>query len=244
MKKLYILFTSILITSIAYSQCIITHVPSSPEVFTIEFGDVFDWGQGFIAECNGYLEYVELISAETGVVSAGTLNIYSGNGVSSTPIYTQEYQEIMITQIGDPVRIILAGNLALSINSQYTFELAVDNIAVFGGTNEYPGGTIWQDNIEFPNDDFSFTVAISDTALSINQYNKDATTFIFPNPAKSFIKISNLIKPQHYKIYNVLGEEVSRGIMPDNENIYIENLTNGIYFLKFKNHNTLKFIKI
>jgi hypothetical protein len=245
MKKLYILFTSLLIASTSYSQCSINHVPSPPLIFTIALGDVFLWGQGFIAECDGYLEYVELIAAEAGVVSAGTLKIYSGNGVSRTPIYTQDYEEITISRIGDPIRITLTENLALSLNSQYTFEFPVDNVAVYGGTNdEYSGGTIWQNtNSEFPDHDFYFTVAISETTLSINEYNEDATTFIFPNPAKSFINISSLIKPQHYKIYTVLGKEVSRGFMTDNKNINIENLTSGVYYLKLKNTTTLKFIK-
>ncbi|ARV05993.1 hypothetical protein BTO04_04430 [Polaribacter sp. SA4-10] len=243
MKKIYILF--ILISSISYSQCSINHVPSSPLIFTIEFGNVFLWGQGFTAECDGYLEYVELFSAEAGVVSAGTLNIYSGNGVSGTPIHTQQYEEITISQIGDPIRITLTGNLALSKNSQYTFEFPVDNVSVYGGINdEYSGGSIWQNtNTEYPDHDFSFTVAISETSLSINEYNEDATTFIFPNPAESFIKIYNLIKPQYYKIYNMLGKEVSSGIITDNENINIENLTSGVYFLKLENANALKFIK-
>jgi hypothetical protein len=42
----------------------------------------------------------------------------------------------------------------------------------------------------------------------------------------------------------VLGKEVSSGIMIDNENINVENLTSGVYFLKLKNTNVLKFIKI
>jgi len=37
--------------------------------------------------------------------------------------------------------------------------------------------------------------------------------------------------------------EIKKGIIADNEQIDISNFTNGMYFLKFKNGNTIKFIK-
>ena len=54
--------------------------------------------------------------------SAGTLNVYSGNSVSGTPIYTQSHPSITINNIGDPIRINITNTLALTqFLNQYTF---------------------------------------------------------------------------------------------------------------------------
>lgn len=66
---------------------------------------------------------------------------------------------------------------------------------------------------------------------------------LFPNPSTDYIQISNLKNTENYKIFNVLGSEVANGIVSDEEKIDIQNLTNGLYFLRFDNGNTMKFIK-
>jgi hypothetical protein len=66
---------------------------------------------------------------------------------------------------------------------------------------------------------------------------------IFPNPSANFIQVFGLIKTENYKIYNILGKQVSEGVVNNQENINTEKLIKGVYFLKFNNGNTLKFIK-
>jgi hypothetical protein len=44
-------------------------------------------------------------------------------------------------------------------------------------------------------------------------------------------------------MYSIWGTEVKKGVIFDNEEVDIQNLTSGIYFMKFDNGNTLKFIK-
>ncbi|MCL5130205.1 T9SS type A sorting domain-containing protein [Algibacter sp. L4_22] len=66
---------------------------------------------------------------------------------------------------------------------------------------------------------------------------------IFPNPSSELITISGLKKDDSYKIYNVLGSIMDKGIIHDKEKINIQNLNNGLYFLKFDQGNTIKFIK-
>ena len=44
-------------------------------------------------------------------------------------------------------------------------------------------------------------------------------------------------------ISNTIGTEVKNGKIFDLEKINIQNLTNGVYFLKFENGSTLKFLK-
>ena len=66
---------------------------------------------------------------------------------------------------------------------------------------------------------------------------------IFPNPSSSTITVSGIIKEENYRIYNVLGAEITRGVISDNETISIQNLSNGLYLIEFDNGNPIKFIK-
>ncbi len=79
--------------------------------------------------------------------------------------------------------------------------------------------------------------------LSLNDSNYNNIYKIFPNPSSEFIKIANLKSKESYSIYNVLGAEIKNGIISNNEQIDIRNFTSGLYFLKFEDGNTIKFIK-
>ncbi|WP_010177317.1 LamG-like jellyroll fold domain-containing protein [Aquimarina agarilytica] len=100
-----------------------------------------------------------------------------------------------------------------------------------------------------------WTRAISDTEVT-TLYNETATLSIddfdltgarvelFPNPAKNFIKVSNLNTSGQFKIYNLLGQPVKQGSIDNNQTIDISNLIKGLYLLKFKNDaKTLRFAK-
>ena len=250
MKQLYkrikicVIISILFLSKTAISQCQIsdvgngTNVPSGP-------GDSFLWGQGFIAECDGDLEYVQLVSNETGTISAGTLNVYSGNSVSGTPIYTQSHPSITINNIGDPIRININNTLALTQNNQYTFEFTVDNgvnvLADFSGG--YTGGSTFQNGEEVATVNFIFEVSILNSTLALDDFVKNKNVRLFPNPSSYFIVISNLEKIEKYSILNALGQEVVEGNIINDEKIDISNFTNGLYFLRFENGNTLKFLK-
>jgi hypothetical protein len=49
-----------------------------------------------------------------------------------------------------------------------------------------------------------------------------------------------LTENEKYTLYNILGNEIHKGVISYNEQIDISDLTNGLYFLKFENGNTLK----
>jgi len=80
-------------------------------------------------------------------------------------------------------------------------------------------------------------------ALSTNNTKPNESISVYPNPSKNEIKVTGLTESRNYKILNILGIVVNEGIMSENENINIQNLSNGIYFLKFQNTNAIKFIK-
>ncbi|VAV86238.1 hypothetical protein MNBD_BACTEROID02-934, partial [hydrothermal vent metagenome] len=77
----------------AFSQCVVNYANNGASVSS---GSGFLWGQSFIAECSGNLEYVQFTSSSPGTTSGGTLKIYDGNSVT-TPIYTQAFSAITIT---------------------------------------------------------------------------------------------------------------------------------------------------
>ena len=67
---------------------------------------------------------------------------------------------------------------------------------------------------------------------------------LFPNPSVNFIKISGLSEKANYIIYNLLGKEILRGKVLNEENIFIQDLSNGTYFIKVENAKAIKFIKM
>lgn len=95
-------------------------------------------------------------------------------------------------------------------------------------------------------DTSSITSGITCSILSTTNFetlNNNNNIKLFPNPSKNFIQVSSLAKPENYRLYNILGAEVKHGVISDTQKLNIQNLTNGLYFLKFEDGNILKFIK-
>lgn len=82
----------------------------------------------------------------------------------------------------------------------------------------------------------------TDQGLSISQFDSENSE-IFPNPSSIYIKVKGTTSKANYKVYNVLGKQVSQGVVSENEKINIENLTKGLYFLNLNKHNIMKFVK-
>jgi len=81
-----------------------------------------------------------------------------------------------------------------------------------------------------------------DTSLAVNDINSKNNLNIYPNPAKSFIKISGLEKPADYEIFSVDGKLMKKGTANPDSEIDISNFMKGNYILKF-NDQTVKIIK-
>jgi hypothetical protein len=91
---------------------------------------------------------------------------------------------------------------------------------------------------------FSFDNIVSqETFSSIDNYQRNKTSNLFPNPSSDYIIIDNVFKIEHYKIYNIMGGKVVEGNAFKNEKIDIRYLDNGAYILKMSNGHTAKFIK-
>lgn len=55
---------------------------------------------------------------------------------------------------------------------------------------------------------------------------------IYPNPAQDVINIESNIQKYEYQLINNIGQVVMRGMLSGENTISVENLNNGIYFLK------------
>ncbi|RLJ64494.1 putative secreted protein (Por secretion system target) [Lacinutrix venerupis] len=82
----------------------------------------------------------------------------------------------------------------------------------------------------------------TDPSLSTNKFELDNAFKIYPNPSNDYIYILGLTGIEKYTIYNVLGAKIKKGVISNNEKIDIRDFTNGLYFLKFENGNTIKFL--
>jgi hypothetical protein len=145
--------------------------------------------------------------------------------------------------------------------------------AVINGNNSYVPSSEFNLTNEYPENPFEFEYIIQDNTSSIQVQvmlgNEQGSYFlddfetsiesteplsneeiivknkktIYPNPSSGSIRILGIYEEKSYKIYNLMGAEVIKGSINFNENIEIRNLTEGLYFLKLENGNTLKFIK-
>lgn len=88
----------------------------------------------------------------------------------------------------------------------------------------------------------NFTL-IKNQTLSLAEFVNNSGIKLYPNPTNKQVQVIGLKSDESYGIYNTLGVEITRGLISNNEQIDIRNFTNGIYFLKFENGNTIKFIK-
>ena len=80
-----------------------------------------------------------------------------------------------------------------------------------------------------------------DNNLAVNDINQK-NIIVYPNPAKSFIKISGLQKSTDYEIFSIDGKFIKKGISNPDSEINISTLVKGTYVLKF-NNQSVKLIK-
>lgn len=165
------------------------------------------------------------------------------------------------------------GSLSNTTNSTLTIEGKKDgttvysitknsgfsNVETFSPNNGYTfidfSNESGSDNSNAEVDELVFTTTNDGDYISLDAFTWNSTTLstddieinktfgLFPNPSTKFIQVSGLSKIENYIIYNALGTEVNNGFIFEKEKIDIQNLTNGLYFLRFEDGVTMKFIK-
>ncbi len=66
---------------------------------------------------------------------------------------------------------------------------------------------------------------------------------VFPNPASNYIKVNGLVGDSKMFIFDVSGRKVKTVVIKNLDTVDIQDLTNGVYFLKLENGITFKFVK-
>lgn len=202
------------------------------------------YGQTFQAQCSGFLEYVQinLYPNQSGIVTANTLKINEGN-VIGFGYYSQDFDDVVINN-GDHLRIYLNNDYPIIEGNQYVFETYVANLNVSVDlTDTHPNGHMLVGHASLFNSDLGFEVGIKENSgLNVTTKN-NSNILIFPNPTTDYIGFKNLHTGKNYVIYNVLGKEVASGQLTSDPRIPVYHFEKGMYFLKFENHETLKFIK-
>lgn len=242
--RLSLLFIILLLSQNLSSQCNF-NFEANDNTAEANPNEVTLYGQSFTAECSGLLEYVQFISSGAGTFTSGTIKVFNGSGTVGTPIYSKEYAEQTIVDGRRPIRVAITDPLEITKDSQYTFQLVLNDQMgiVFGTGNQYTGGSAFDGETEFGEFDFFFEVSIAEKALSVDDNEIPSKLTLSPNPSKDYIQISNLKESTTYQIFNVLGKEITKGIITSNEKINIGKFDIGLYFLKLENKSILKFVK-
>ncbi|MBC8756893.1 T9SS type A sorting domain-containing protein [Kordia sp. YSTF-M3] len=152
------------------------------------------------------------------------MNRAAAFALNGDDLYVSENQSGRVFKMGVTGTTYIMTDVAIGINDPYG--LAVNNTDLYiaeSGSNK-----ISKVNI---------------TPLSVDEYILKPRIQLYPNPATNYIQLSNFPKNENYTIYNISGAKIKRSNISNNEKIDIQNLTNGLYFLKFDNGITLKFIK-
>lgn len=85
------------------------------------------------------------------------------------------------------------------------------------------------------------STTVRDNNLAVNDINNEKLN-VYPNPAKSFIKIAGLEKSADYEIFSIDGKLTKHGTVHPNSEINISTLVKGTYIIKF-NNQSMKIIK-
>ena len=83
----------------------------------------------------------------------------------------------------------------------------------------------------------------SNTVTNLNEkVNQKKITF-FPNPTVDFIRTTGIKNTVNYEIYDLIGSKITEGVVSNNEKIDVKNYKNGVYFIKLKTGQIIRFVK-
>ncbi len=249
MKQFY--FKVALVASLALTTY------SEAQTYIINSSDRFDCGRSNVSDIDH--EFICVTPGNT--VDLGTFtDTTTGGGTLASmnlKIYSTCDGEYAVILNGDSLGLrgvtsgaacncsTIASDPNSTNNHPVSLTPAIMNSYVVGGVNTLSVNAI---NVGTGgNTDLCFygaevTVTINSTALSTEDVELNSVK-VSPNPTSDYITVTGLKDTGNYKIYDVLGTEIHRGAITDKGEIEVKDFSNGVYFLKFDNEYTVRFIK-
>ncbi len=91
----------------------------------------------------------------------------------------------------------------------------------------------------------NYLLKMKDGVLS-TQFIKTNNISFYPNPVDSelHIKSNTDLIGESYAIYNVVGQQISAGVLLQSQKIMVDTLESGLYILSFSNNLNFKFVRI
>ena len=173
-----------------------------------------------------------------GLMTLFTLNSFA----VTTHTVTKNVTTNVTCMVGDTLKFYgqTTGAYGVTINSTTVIALHVCNVSPFyigyyvitGGETSFTinGTTNW-----------TGTITVQ-TTTGVEDIDNMVSVKVFPNPTTDVLKVTT-DKSSNFKIFNMNGQEVmSDKVQEGTNDINVENLTNGVYFLMIDNKST-KFIK-
>lgn len=148
--------------------------------------------------------------------SVNSWNWDAYNGVS------WEYRYYDVNGVQNPAR------QSGSISSPGDPNLTVNNTV----TSDY----LSKISLDYNNTSFAINFIVINQSLTVS--NVDTNNLrVYPNPTKDIVNIESITSIKNIEIFNVLGKKINT--LKNQNNINIENLPNGVYFLKIKNEDNI-----
>lgn len=209
----------------------------------------FFWGQSFTADCDGTIEYVEWLTGGPGTQNAGTLAFFTGETISGTPTYSQDFPEMTFTAANESLRITFNTPITVNAGMKYTFETQVTTDLLISTSNPYANGLAFENGTAFDQVDFVFNVSITDNLSLENRGLQEQLSF-YPNPAQDQIAI-HLGKRYNditMTVYNIIGDLVFQKVASNTDRMVaqIKELTAGVYLVRTEtedDNTVFRFVK-
>lgn len=99
-------------------------------------------------------------------------------------------------------------------------------------------------NPNLVNNTGAFTyIRSTDHTLAVPDFESVNKIHACPNPVGDYVQVSGLPNTMSYQLYDVLGIEIDKGLIINNQKMSTQHLTNGLFFLKLENGTIIKLIK-
>lgn len=207
------------------------------------------------------IKYNLVSSLTTDVISGFKPNYFAflNNELYFTSNHTNKLYKFNINDTSNVTTILsnLSHPSGITFDNDYFFvgesegdKISIYNLSDFSSkgqytleSNSFPNGLFNEsNNLYFIQTNLGRISLVNTTTLSIQNNILANKLNLYPNPTTEYLKIEGLLKnDSEYQIFNLFGQLIQKGKI-ENKIINLNNIQNGIYFLKADGIK-MKFVK-